>query len=203
MRTVKKPCVYHVGYMDIRKKNKYSHEGTGLSVSTCPAAWCKISETTGGPTNTLRKKDGRFLVATSLSKKNREEIIAWGERNGYVKKTTVYQAWSCDEYGDDYFLPCLSYNEALEEACDDPDSVKVVKDIIPTEKMNKVVGWKIDISSTFDLLVTLYAEAETDYDGVWWNEILDVVAYSAPRGVIFNSRLSEWSVSQEKKRNVA
>jgi hypothetical protein len=39
-----------------------------------------------------------------------------------------------------------------------------------------------------------HAEAH-DYDGVWWNEDLSPANYSAPRGVIFQSRLDEWTIS--------
>lgn len=36
----------------------------------------------------------------------------------------------------------------------------------------------------------LYLEEYTDYDGVYWDEELDVLTLTAPRGVIFNSKLS-------------
>lgn len=38
----------------------------------------------------------------------------------------------------------------------------------------------------------LYVEEHNEYDGVYWNEKLDVSKLSAPRGVIFNSRLASF-----------
>lgn len=55
----------------------------------------------------------------------------------------------------------------------------------------------IDVSQTFDLLLTIFVEKTTNYDGIWWNDRLDVLDYSAPRGVIFNSKLNNWIVSKK------
>ena len=54
----------------------------------------------------------------------------------------------------------------------------------------------IDIDSTFDILLTVYLENNTEYDGIWWEEELDVLKYSAPRGVIFNSKLKTWDIKK-------
>jgi len=37
-------------------------------------------------------------------------------------------------------------------------------------------------------------ETSSDVDGAWWNEELDPAALSAPRGVIFQTKLPEWGV---------
>jgi hypothetical protein len=44
-----------------------------------------------------------------------------------------------------------------------------------------------------DLIATVYVEDATDLDGVWWQDRLDVAAYSAPRGVIVPKMLSLWT----------
>jgi hypothetical protein len=43
------------------------------------------------------------------------------------------------------------------------------------------------------LIATVYVEDVTDLDGVWWDAPLDVLAYSAPRGVIAPKRLFSWN----------
>ena len=79
---------------------------------------------------------------------------------------------------------------------DDDRKMKIHnKGLKPTKKLEMVtMQSKISTTQTFDLLLTVYVENETDYDGIWWNDELDVSKYSAPRGVIFNSKLKEWSV---------
>ena len=58
----------------------------------------------------------------------------------------------------------------------------------------------LDVS---DIITEIYAEQVLDYDGIYWDEILDVASYSAPRGVIFNSKLPSFDVvniTQEKAK---
>ena len=47
-----------------------------------------------------------------------------------------------------------------------------------------------------DYAATAYAEDVLDLDGVWWNDELDVSAYSAPRGVIFASKMGAWTATR-------
>jgi len=47
------------------------------------------------------------------------------------------------------------------------------------------------------LLLTIFVEKTTNYDGIWWNDKLDVSKYSAARGVIFNSKLNNWKISKQ------
>lgn len=41
----------------------------------------------------------------------------------------------------------------------------------------------------------LHLEKYTDYDGVYWDEELDVLGLTAPRGVIFNSKINSFNIS--------
>lgn len=47
-----------------------------------------------------------------------------------------------------------------------------------------------------DMLCVAYAD-HLGFDGVWWKETLDPAAISAPRGVIIESRVSEWTFQNE------
>lgn len=45
----------------------------------------------------------------------------------------------------------------------------------------------------FDLILNLWADAECDgIHGFWWNEKLDALRFSAPRGVILPSKIAAW-----------
>lgn len=193
--------VYHVGQMDISKKNDYSYEGDGLSVSLCPDAWKKISETTCGDTHKLTKKNGekgRFLDVRKLNKRNKQEILDYGRKLGLIEDTIMYCfTYFDDELEADCKVKFKDKEEAILEAEDfdiEEDKIYTEKDIIPTEKMKQSMQFSFDEYKTFDILTTLYAE-QMGLDGCWWKDVLDVSRYSAPRGVILNSMLSEWESS--------
>lgn len=44
-----------------------------------------------------------------------------------------------------------------------------------------------------DLIAMVYVEDATNLDGVWWQDRLDVSAYSAPRGAIVPKMLPLWA----------
>ena len=50
-------------------------------------------------------------------------------------------------------------------------------------------------TGVFDYVLPLYAE-ELGYDGVWWEDILDIGKFSAPRGVIVPSKISSWTMQK-------
>ena len=73
--------------------------------------------------------------------------------------------------------------------------VEEVDGFVATPKLKK--AWKKDFTGNIPdplSIGVLYAlEESTDFDGAWWNEDLDPWRLSAPRGVIFRSRLPEWT----------
>jgi len=50
---------------------------------------------------------------------------------------------------------------------------------------------------TEDFLSICYAEDVLKLDGVWWDDKLNPMSYSAPRGVIFNNMLPSWTKVKE------
>ena len=201
MPIYKTGTAYHVGTMDIRKKNDYSYEGDGLSVSLCPNAWMRISKTTCGDTHKLTKKNGekgRFLDVRKLNKRNKQEILDYGRKQGLIEDTVMY----CFTYFDDEMeADCEVKFKHKEEAILEAEGFEIVeeeiyieKEILPTEKMKKNMQFSFDEYKTFDILTTLYAE-HIGLDGCWWKDVLDVSRYSAPRGLILNSMLGEWESS--------
>lgn len=186
--------VYHVGTMDFSKKRKDSMEGSGLSVSTCPDAWKKINPFTGGYTFELKKEGNQFLDFHALNERQISAICDWGVKNGYVTPCELYRVqYYDDEWETDICIDCISYEKALEEAPDE-DCVSKISGYAPTELMaEKVMCDDVPLGCVLDLLSTLFAEEYLQIDGVWWQDELDVERLSAPRGVICNSKLPEWT----------
>lgn len=180
--------VYHIGTMDISKKSTHSYEGSGLSISTMPDVWRRISETTYGDTIKLTKNNGIFLDYYKLLKNKDliKNITEWGIDNNYVFEVPIYRVL-INGLG---YMEFFTYDEAIKEA-DNLKKIKIKKGLKNTEKLRKeTMQNKIDPLSIFDFLVTVYIENTTNFDGVWWNDKIDYD--SAPRGVIFNKKINEW-----------
>ena len=193
--------LYHVGTMDISQKRNYSHEGDGLSVSICPDEWCKITEGyTSGDYFLLSKPDMKLLDYYALTPAEIQEIEAWAIENDYVRKGTLYQSvCSYDEEGNEYFSLFDDYQAALLEADCEKERVCAVDGLLPTRKLIEQSFVKVELLDVPDIITSLYAENVLNYDGVYWDELLDVNAYSAPRGVIFNSKINSFDIVNTTK----
>lgn len=188
--------LYHVGTMDITKKSKFSHEGNGLSVSNCPDAWRRITEgLTHGKTFMLRNRGMKLLDFYMLTAEEKSEIQRWAVSNGYVEEATLYKSITWNEFGEEFFSLYESYEEALTEADNEEERVQPVDGLLPTQKMKDTSMVHIELLQVRDFVTTLYTEQVLNYDGIYWDELLDEGVYSAPRGVIFNSKLPSFTVT--------
>lgn len=187
----------HVGTLNPADKSRGSHEGAGLSVSLHPDAWRVIARgQVRGDDWTLFKSDGLFLDYHELSEVHIEQIAHWGVTNGYVERGTLYQAtWFDDELDSELMSLHLTREQAGDE-CSDPDSIQELPDrLVPTAKLKARVNGDAPLVLVPDLLATVFAEEVLSVDGVWWEDRLDVYAYSAPRGVISATKLPSWQIS--------
>ena len=188
--------LYHVGTLDITQKSNFSHEGNGLSVSNCPDAWRQITKgVTNGKTFMLQKCGMKLLDFYMLTAAEQAKIQNWAVSNGYVKETTLYKSITWDEFGEEFFSLYESYDEAFAEADEEVDRVRPVDGLLPTQKLKDISLVRIELLQVRDFITSLYAEQVLDYDGIYWDELLDVGIYSAPRGVIFNSKLPSFTVT--------
>jgi len=181
------PKLYHVGSMNAGDKQPDSHEGSGLSVSTKPEAWKQINPNTNGQTWELTKPGNRFVDFYKVTPEQHEQIAQWGIEQGFAASGTVYRV---RDQGSTFDF------ETKEEAERqfNPKRVKEISGrLTTTERLNRRVGWKVDLAFVGDLLLTVYAEDVLKWDGVWWADRLSVANYSAPRGVISNAMLPTWS----------
>ncbi len=194
---MKKHTVYHVGTIDPqnitqRPKTSYSLEGSGLSVSVHPNEWRRIAKLPGD-TLSLTKNDANFYTVKA---KDKNKILEWCIQNDFLTPAIKFRVSRYDEELGEAFMEFDTKEEALNEA-DDEDQIETVDGYIFGSK--GIAYWHSFCSSKIsnDLAEAyapiFYAEA-MNYDGVWWNETLDVANYSAPRGVIFQSKLNEWKI---------
>lgn len=191
--------VFHVGSMDASQKRPGSYEGSGLSVSLHPDEWRMIARGgVGGSTWTLTNPNGSFLDFHKINKSTRRSIIEWGLQQKFVQSVELYQvSWYDDELEDTMTATFDNLDDAEAEAEMMEVEVEVLSNgITGTPKLNKAVGFSVDPSLAFDMLVTVWVDNTTQLDGVWWNDRLDPDVLSAPRGVISRRRLEQWNISQ-------
>ncbi|OXX48857.1 hypothetical protein B9J93_03795 [Vibrio sp. V17_P4S1T151] len=196
--------LYHVGTLDINSRRNNSHEGRGLSISTEPDAWVKINRglTTGNLYN-LSKSGHKFIDMLEINKEHYEQIFKWGIEKGYISQDFVYIInYYDDELDDNVFIEItdsdelsaelemmdMIYDEAIEngtlEVNDNSYTI--------TDKFKAATG-----SEHKDLIVSLYCQEENiPVDGLYWDEELSISKYSAPRGVIFDNRVSSWDITK-------
>ena len=192
--------LWHVGTMNPKDKRDDSYEGAGLSVSVNPEEWQQIARI-GGDLWEFTKPGNKFVNFHRLSKAQRKQIADWGVENGYAQPAELWRHSFFDEELDDWrYSDYATKAEAEGELGSgyDQEKVEPVKGgLTATPKLSqKSLRGKIDPLEVMDLLVTAYAEDELDCDGVWWADDLDPENLSAPRGVIFPSKLSSWKAKK-------
>jgi ADP-ribose pyrophosphatase YjhB (NUDIX family) len=201
--------LWHVGSMNPNDKRDDSYEGAGLSVSVNPDEWQQIARI-GGDLWELTKAGNRFVNFHRITAGQKKAILQWGIQNGLAESAELwrYSYTTESEYGDEpeqrYGLydseakareQLGGYSEGPEGYDPAVEGVeKVEGGVKATAKLSQRTHRNnIDPSEVYDLVVTVYAEDMLDCDGVWWADTLDPASLSAPRGVIFPSKLSGWT----------
>ena len=194
--------IQHVGTLDIARKSNSSLEWNGLSVSNCPEAWRQICGCTGETWTPVPKVEATFLDRYALDADDLVEIREWAVNAGYFEYEKQYKvSWYDEEWEDTrYFLFAEDEEkEALTEyefkLDDEYEGVafEIIEGMLkPTDALFAMSLVKVDVSMADDIAIMLYAEHQLGCDGVWFDEIYDPYALSAPRGVIFNSRIDDF-----------
>jgi len=190
--------LYHVGNLDASKKREGSYEGAGLSVSTHPDAWRRIAKGfVTGDTYVLQKSGNKFLSANNLNKTAKSEIQQWAVKSGLLEPSIVYRvSYYDDELDSEVYSDYDSYEQAKIEADDESDIKKIAGSYKPTDKLKTLTkNPRMTPTSVIDYVLPLYAE-ELGYDGVWWQDTLDIGKFSAPRGVIVPSKIATWNIQK-------
>ena len=191
--------VTHIGTLNPSDKGVRgpSHEGLGVSFSMHPQAWESIARLGGNPWWEGNISSCKILDGYSFIDCNKEDLILWGEEEGMVQKVVAYLAsWYDDEMESQMEAMFQSYQEALDEVGDlmdeesqVGDSIQKIEALAPTSDLVTAMAaplsdiGKPSLSALSDL-ATLWAQ-RSGLDGIWWEDRLDPISYSAPRGVIF------------------
>lgn len=200
-RTVCIGEVFHWGLLDPERRNfSFSYEGSGLSVSRCPEAWQQIAKLGGHPLHRLSRTGGRFLDMTALGEYGREYLLDMARRSGRLVQV---EAWKVTTYDEE--LECFTHSvymtaEEAEQEIDEIDDGYVAIIHASSHKAGPAFRYapaQEDMGITIeDIAILEWLEDETDLDGAWWFETYDPDNLSAPRGVIFQSRLTSWAIER-------
>lgn len=195
--------VFHWGTLDPSHKKNFSYEGNGLSVTTHPDEWARITPL-GGELWVLEKVGGRFVSTHDMSEDHWRTVIEWGEESGLVVRQTVFETIYYDEEMEAELTQRFNTREEAEDEAEwqDAEVREISGTPTPSDKMKSLMRVSTDLANFEDHLLTLYAESVTDFDGVWWEDLVDVTRYSAPRGVILVSKLGEWGRKKVKTSSV-
>ena len=184
--------LYHVGTLDVTQSAGASLEGSGLSVSTEPGAWERIAKLGGRAWWELTREGNSFLDAHELSCAQREELLVWGEAQGYVARVPGWVvSWYDDELGREVSFSFVDYEEAVEEASS-AASIAAASLVMAGSSWPDGRG-RVNADQ---VLLALWAGECTALDGVWWQDDLNPTRLSAPRGVISGSCLVGWATTR-------
>lgn len=189
--------LYHIGTFQPEHKKNNSLEGSGLSVTTEPTAWRKISPFINGELWELTKQSNKFLDVHKLNKICKQKIIDWGVENKYIELSLTYRvSYYDDELESEVYSDYTTKEEAFASA-DDPNDIEIIKNgIVATKKLKSRTLNACEPTIVLDCLIPVFVEDCLKIDGVWWNDALDVGVYSAPRGVITLTQLPTWKKSK-------
>lgn len=209
---INKDTVYHIGTLNPEHRGHFyseSQEGHCLSVSTCPLAWRKIAKLGGNPLHEMNSEAGSFVDLYAIDGELKDAVVKWGIDEGLVEHKSLWQAWICDCENDSWGTMTFETQEAALDQleCDEieetegPDGgVGVVEAdvLVGTDKLAAItLQGSLSTKESFDLLAAVWAERNIgEAMGVWWDEELDVYAYSAPKGGIFPGKVNEWSAME-------
>lgn len=215
IRTFKE--IYHIGNMNIENKKEYSLEGQTLSVSMHPDEWGRIAQLGSDTCYAISHNKGLNLVDIyQFMDKYKTEIIHWAIENELAEMKDTFSILLSDE--DDSIMKMTFDNleDALQELDDGDEYVlshSYKESVVLFENGEPVVFVEEQpvltqdciqknrlqsSTNALDNLAVLYLEEHksSNIHGVWWNDRLDVLRYSAPRGGIFLDILPELTMQK-------
>jgi hypothetical protein len=200
--TTQKKIVFHVGTGQPPSDKPYhSYEGTGLSVSEHPEAWRMIARLGDDPTWQLTRLDRRpgcFVDMRKLSPAQVERLRRTAIEHGLLAPRTEYVVSYYDsELDDDCEMTVYSLEQAEEEADSMQCDVKKRRGFGPTALLMEMWSKRFKAQEPpDDFALTVVLEGIGSWDGVWWHDKLEPMKLSAPRGMMFQSKLSEWQATK-------
>ena len=209
---IKKKAVWHVGSRAAGGTRPHSsYEGFGVSVSDHPAEWARIARLSGETwklTPASPRANGSFLDVLRIPKAAAIRLTAAAVAEGLLVNATYWKAWSEDnESGEQRFTLHASQREAAEEAehLESERPPEAVRVWVATPQLLALWAQRFSGSLGPELAEevawqVILERDRPDLDGFWWDETLDPAGLSAPRGMIFYSRVPRWEWVARKAR---
>lgn len=196
--TISAKNLWHWGTLQSERKFEAgkSWEGSLFSMSACPEAWRAIGRF-GGSELHVRSEPTVMLDMhsvlygkTSHDKALRNMITTWALEQGLVKYESIFQlSWFDDELDHTVAFECRTLEEAESERDDDDDkSITPLTKLISTSTLNLRHGFGENEIHGLEFAVIDWAKAYVAQHvmGVYWDEKLDPLGYSAPRAGMFD-----------------
>lgn len=200
--TISAKRLWHWGDLDIkdRYKNGVSLEGNLFSMSACPRAWQQIARLGGAPLH-VREQTTELLDMHSVlyaKDKNaaqlRKLVEDWAIDQKLVEYRDLYQISEFDDELDDFrTMEFASLAEAENEADELDVEIKTIRRLVGTPLLNKSHHQPESNLLGFEYALIDWAREHLSNKvlGVYWDEKLDPLAYSAPRAGMFDSKALE------------
>jgi len=197
--------LYHVGDLgEPRAKPYFSQEGGELSVSPCPSVWRKITELSGKTHELTKNKPVFYEIDPETSVTNTELRVCC--ENKFIRMVEGYKVSRHDFERDVMeYWKFYSRDEAINFIKEhDWSNSEVVSTMLPKMRSRGKEYWDaaftqpasevspIGVESLVPIWSLLPLSESGCIDGVFWTHPLKPESYTAPRGLIFQSKLSEW-----------
>lgn len=192
--------LYRIGPVRDRPILTQGMEGPTLPVSACPLAWRAIARLGGNALYRLTRRDGApFALADmdDLLHQYGTEITREARDDGLIAPRTAWRYWFVDEDEEWRYGLADTQEQALEELDEDanapegPDGRMLVEPEEGWQGTDRLVAQTQAPAACRDHALEVVAGlwlqkyGANIWDGVHWDERLDVAALSAPRAGLF------------------
>ena len=89
-----------------------------------------------------------------------------------------------------------TYEEYLKYESDETFYIEKINGYIPTKKLKTFSIVNVDIYNCIKINMLFFLEKNSELDGVYWDDIYSKEKKTAPRGIIFNSRINTFNKKQ-------
>jgi hypothetical protein len=195
--------VYHVGNLDVERViPHHSQEGMELSIAadrTVSDAWKRIARL-DGTTYELTNSDACFYHIDPHTSVTDVETNYCRENN-YISVTTGYRV---DNYDGDRYMLFYDRDRAGSEAAGITEDATIEETSVPMLADRGQEYWSEAFRQSCDeaspvgvrMLIPIWTVSTLPVDGVYWHHPLEPYNHCAPRGLIFQDQLDDWTVSK-------
>lgn len=193
------PTLYHIGTLNRANKTDFNYESVaGLSVSTAPDAWARLRRVIASADDkrfSLHRDNNVFLDAHACQDAHWDALWTWGQARGFLVPVTRYAVTYFDDEVNSNITTLFADPCEAEEEAEGFEVPVVPQDTFTgTAAFADIVGASQQDSPA--LILVVYAIIAGGVDGVYWHDELDVLRYRAPRGIILDDALSDWTIRE-------